>query len=250
MAPGLGAGGGRAPVSMEQPRRRGTERCPKCRVNMEVYLTYHRCPTCGREQRKATSINRERQSLDEQQMPPFIQRLRESMLAPSRVSATPSSREFMDLEPSGQLAVERFLLWCLLGATVWLILLPTLLQAEPQPLAYTWGSPLLFLWLPALFSLAAMGAVLHNSPLYRHRMLWACAGAALLCLLIAIFALRSFATELYAVYPHLQRIVLIGRRGYNLLTAPGADVWLWLHGCFWALCAWHIRHEERQLGRL
>ncbi|MCB1187354.1 hypothetical protein KDL29_09335 [bacterium] len=247
---GWGSDGGWPYSGRNAPRRRGEEKCPKCRKHMEVYLTYLKCPGCGRVIRRASTVQRERTNLENQQLPGFIKRMRESMLAPARVSSTPSSSEFMDLELAGSLAIERFAMWVLLALAIIYYYLPTLLVADPQPLSYTWGNPGLFYWLPLLLCAAAVGAVLHNSAQFRRILMLACGIAALACLAIALAGYRGFASELYAVYPHAERIMLLGRRSFVLLSAPGGWVWLCLNGGLWALCCWHIFHEDRQLGRI
>lgn len=232
---------------MDPPKRRGSMLCEKCNTRMEVHLTYHRCPVCGKVVKKEGPGYRERTAQRGEKQATFIERLRNSI---SSSSSTPASAQFLELEPSGSTAVERVFFWLLVVlAGVYVHLQLAIVDAEPLS-GTGWGSPLLFRWAPLVLYLAAIAATFHMEAGFRRTMVHVCAVAALACLLVYIAAGAAFHDELVAVYPSMESVTLVGRRWRPLVTAPGGQVWLIANAAFLGFTAWHIFHEERRHGRM
>jgi hypothetical protein len=244
-----GLGHGRESVKMEPRKRRGTEWCKKCHTYMEVHLTYHRCPVCGREQRKPGRTYKDRTAQSAEPRRDLMRQLQASLQAGREVSSATGTREFMHLELRGWLAIERGLLWCWLAICLVLYHLPVIISLDPDPLQYSWGGPGLFLYLPLFLILATLGGVLHTDPQLRRSVMLACLVCTFVCLATALFVYQGFGAELLRVYPELERMPILGPRRHPWLTAPGPQLWLILHGCWFALAGWHIFHEDRELGR-
>ena len=232
---------------MEPRKRRGSKLCEKCRERMEVHLTYHKCPVCGKVIKKDGPGYLERSSHTGEKQQSLTQRLRAIV---GNSESTTRSSEFMELEPSGSTALERAFLWLLfllLGIHIHLHL------AISDPLTTggaSWGSPFLFRYLPMLLFFAAIAVVFHTDAGFRRTMIYVTALAAIACLLVFLISGTAFHDELVAVYPTMDNLTLIGRRRHPLVTAPGGTVWLLGNAAYLGFCAWHIFHEERRHGRM
>ncbi len=234
---------------MEPRKLRGSERCEKCQTNMEVHLTYHKCPVCGAVKKKGGRTYRDRTAESGNKPPDLLQRIRSSTQAATSVSGTPGSAEFLQLELTGSLLLERYiLLGCLLLFHSGLYL-QILLGLRPAPMQAGWPSPASLGWLPLLLTLLTTAVVLHTDAQVRRVTMLTAGVFALACLLVAIFAYGPFSRAILTAYPGMDMLMVIGSRHGAVWEASGPAYWLALHGGWFAFAAWHIHHEDREQGR-
>lgn len=248
MTPSLG--NPRESVKMEPRRRRGSVWCDKCHTYMEVYITYHKCPVCGRVQQKPGKTYKDRSADLGNRPQSLLERPRSSMQTGTQVSGTPGSAEFMDLEPRANLAtLRRFSLgWLIIGQATFYLLLG--LALEHNNPAVPLSSTALYLWIPLGLTLLAVIAIYHTNLRFRMYLLVLCSCLALGCLALATFSYGDFALGFYYVFPLLEHPDPKDWDGDPLFGMPASGVWLFLHGGWFALAALQIWLEERQLGRI